>query len=187
LRSIAQSCDSALVNEPMSRFRPPCEAPSQAPTLYVNDDVLTELRLNCAAYPDRVAFGLLVGHLFEEPAAAASGGATPWAQVVGFVEGAHIDEFSRVATHLRARWQAAGAALRYNFPAATLVGWYASAPGSEGPLPAAATVQLTFFNRPGQALLWLSPTGVTEVWYPGAAQLERGAWATSPSSPPAVR
>jgi|GEM_PF-2967758 len=172
----------------MSRFRPPCAVPAEAPTLYVNADVLAEVRFNCAARPERVAFGLLVGHLFAEPPSEQTGRPTPWAQVFGFVEGAHLPDFSAVAQHLRARWQAAGAALRYNFPAGALVGWYAGAPQTASPPTAAAPVHLTFFNRPGQALLWVGSGGDTaEVWYPGDARLERGVWATSPTHPAAVR
>jgi len=172
----------------MYRFRPPCVAPTEAPTLYVNADVLAEVRFNCAALPERVAFGLLVGYIFAEPPAAPDGAPTPWAQVVGFVEGAHLPDFSAVVQHLRARWQGAGAALRYHFPAGTLVGWYASAPFNTGPPAAAAPVHLTFFNRPGQALLWTPPGGeATDVWYPGEGRLERGVWATSPSRTATVR
>jgi hypothetical protein len=122
---------------------------------------MDEIRFNCGWQVDRWAGGLLVGHPFLEPEAAADEKSGGWAEVIGFVAGMHIESPAELLRQLRLQWKAAGAAMRYNFPAAELVGWYAGRAPQTGPVespepPAeAALLHHTFFNHPGQALLWL--------------------------------
>jgi hypothetical protein len=136
---------------------------------------MEEIRFNCGWQPERWAGGLLVGHHFLEPEAATDNPGGGWAEVVGFVAGMHVESPAELLRQLRLQWKAAGAAMRYNFPAAELVGWYAGrarrldaaeAPSESTEPPAEATLlHHTFFNHAGQALLWLpQPDAEPSAW-----------------------
>jgi hypothetical protein len=143
-----------------------------------------EIRFNAGWQADRWAGGLLVGHHFLEPDAATDDDGGGWAEVIGFVAGMHVESPAELLRQLRLQWKAAGAAMRYNFPAAELVGWYAgraTRPDTEGsptesPEPPAEATLLhhTFFNHPGQALLWLpQPDAEPSAWLGGGDTLRR--------------
>ncbi len=126
---------------------------SGTPVAYIYRDVLTEILFNGAYAPEQVAGGLLVGGHYQCPD---SGRA--YVEVEGFVSGTHVENLGELLRTFRVQWKTAGLALRYNFPGAELVGWYAAFPrAAEAPSQDALVLHQTFFTHPWQIGLWVPP------------------------------
>lgn len=148
------SCDARAVIEPLTRARPPIvRGVSGMPVAYVYRDVLSEILFNGSYAPDQVAGGLLVGSHFQCPETGRA-----YVEVEGFVSGTHVDGIGELLRTFRLQWKTAGLALRYNFPGAELVGWYAAFPHApEAPGQDALLLHQTFFTHPWQVGLWVPP------------------------------
>lgn len=154
LASGAVSCDSDHVIEPLSRARPPLlRGVSGTPVAYTYRDVLAELLYNGAYAPGQIAGGLLVGAHFQCPETQKA-----YVEIEGFVAGTHSESLADLLRNFRVQWKTAGLALRYNFPGAELVGWYAAFPTTpEAPGQDALLLHQTFFTHPWQVGLWVPP------------------------------
>lgn len=140
--------------EPLTRARPPLARPVVGtPVAYIYQDVLAELSYNGGYSPNQVAGGLLVGTHYQSP-----DDGEAFVEIEGFVAGAHVEGLQDLLRYFRVQWKTAGLALRYNFPGAELVGWYAAYPQSpEPPGQDALLLHQTFFTHPWQVGLWLPP------------------------------
>jgi hypothetical protein len=142
------------VIEPLTRARPPIvRGVSGTPVAYVYRDVLSEILFNGTYAPEQLAGGLLVGSHFQCPETGRA-----YVEVEGFVAGTHVENLAELLRNFRVQWKTAGLALRYNFPGAELVGWYAAFPQTvEGPGQDALVLHQTFFTHPWQIGLWVPP------------------------------
>jgi len=142
------------VIEPLIRVRPPIvRGVSGLPVAYVYRDVLAEIIFNGSYAKDQIAGGLLVGGHFECPETGRA-----YVEIEGFVAGTHVAGIGDLLRTFRLQWKPAGLALRYNFPGAELVGWYAAFPSApETPAQDALLLHQTFFTHPWQVGLWVPP------------------------------
>ncbi len=140
--------------EPLSRPRPPLvRGVSGTPVAYTYRDVVAELLYNGAWAPGQIAGGLLVGGHYQCPDTGKA-----YVEVEGFVGGTHCDSLGELLRNFRVQWKTAGLALRYNFPGAELVGWYAAFPNAPPPAGQdALLLHQTFFTHPWQIGLWVPP------------------------------
>ncbi|MFN3197804.1 MAG: hypothetical protein ACE366_05235 [Bradymonadia bacterium] len=145
--------------EPLTRKRPaaqPRTNEGEAPTAYVFQDVLEEIRFNGGYSPRQIAGGLLFGRHFKCDEWGSS-----YVEVAGFVAATHCGDVPGFINHFRTQWKSAGATLRYQFPDDEVVGWFLAAP--EGFTPE-STEQMdqdvyllhsTFLQQPWQVGLWV--------------------------------
>lgn len=120
---------------------------------YTYRDVLAELVYNGSYAPGQIAGGLLVGGHFHCPETQ-----KPYVELQGFVAGTHTESLAELIRNFRIQWKTAGLALRYNFPGAELVGWYAAFPTPpDAPGQDALLLHQTFFTHPWQVGLWVPP------------------------------
>ena len=161
--------------EPLTRARPPvASASSDAPRAYLYGDVLDEIRFSGGFAPDGLAGGLLVGAPALCPDSAES-----YVEVTGFVGGVRAADILGLMRHFRSAWKSAAQALRFHFPKAELVGWFAAFPGAAPePDQSALVLHQTFFNQPWQVGLWVAPAPASPV------ALTPEAGATGPSLRP---
>lgn len=123
------------------------------PAAYTYRDVLAEILYNGGYSPEQVAGGLLVGAHYLCPETGQA-----YVEIEGFVGGTHTDSIGDLLKNFRIQWKTAGLALRYNFPGAELVGWYAAFPREPGaPEQDALLLHQTFFTHPWQVGLWVPP------------------------------
>jgi hypothetical protein len=145
------------VIEPNAKPRPlaPSEVaaePGAPPYLYIWADVLAELRFNGQWRNDRAAVGVLVGHVWVDPA---DGGS--YVEVEGYVANAHLPDASSFTRHLRQSWREVADEVKRNFGDASVLGWYAAVPGHAPASQGEWVLHNTFFPLPWHTGLWMEP------------------------------
>ena len=166
--------------EPLTRARPPLARPAPGgaglPVAYIFRDVLAEIQFNGQYHARQMAGGLLVGNHYQCPDSG-----RPYVEVEGFVAGVHVEGLADLLRYFRVQWKSAGLALRYNFPGAELVGWFAAVPPNGATVDPSAQDALllhqTFFSHPWQVALSVAP----EPEGPAAFVAGRGAEGAGPT------
>lgn len=145
-------CDPTPVSEPVRKpVRRIANAVEVAPTLYVFNDVLDELRFNAGWRADRIGGGLLAGRRYIDPETE-----RPYFEVRGFLAGTHVVDVGEFGRYLRVQWKAATAGLHYHFKDAEIVGWYLGLPdGERRPGPDEVALHEAFFTHSWQRALWI--------------------------------
>ncbi|MBU0552575.1 hypothetical protein KKF91_19610 [Myxococcota bacterium] len=141
------------------KTRPATPAPSPPlPEIYIYRDVLDELRFNGGWRAPEVAMGLIVGRAFEDE------WGRVYLEVEGFVGATHVTAPIHFIHELRSRWKSTQDAQRYHLPEGEILGWFLAAPQEDAaPDEHAALIHNTFFTKPWQRGLWITPSSLAAL------------------------
>ena len=164
------SCDTNNVIDPIPSKRPATRtASAEAPSAYIQPDVLDELRYNAQWRKGQLAGGVLLGRHYQ-----CEDTGTAFVEIEGYVSGMHAMSVGDVRRHFSSHWKAAAAAQRNHLPEGEIVGWYlASADAALALDRDVLLLHNTFFSHPWQVCLLLRGDQVESLQADGDGLLSK--------------